>query len=89
MTIKKIPYTYGEYEFYETINNTEVRIASLTGQLVGLSKMCLTMYFPIRKCSEVTFDLNYHTNEEVLERAKRIIRKKMYVATQDILDGMR
>lgn len=89
MTIKKIPYTYGEYEFYETINNTEVRIASLTGQLVGLSKMCLIMYFPIIKCSEVTFDLNYHTYEEVLEKAKRIIRKKMYVATQDILDGMR
>lgn len=89
MTIKKIPYTYGEYEFYETINNTEVRIASLTGQLVGLSKMFLTMYFPIRRCSEVTFDLKYHTHEEVLEKAKRIIRKKMYVATQDILNGMR
>lgn len=88
MTIKKIPYTYGEYEFYETINNTEVRIASLMGQPVGLSKMFLTMYFPIRRCSEVTFDLKYHTYEEVLEKAKRIIRKKMYVATQDILDGM-
>lgn len=68
MTIKKIPCTYGEYEFYETINNTEVRIASLTGQLVGHSKMFLTMYFPARECSEVILDLKYHAYEEVLEK---------------------
>lgn len=89
MTIKKIPYTYGEYNFYETINNTEVRIASLTGQLVGASKMFLTMYFPEKEYSEVILDLKYHNYEEVLEKAKRIIRKKMYVAAQNILVGIR
>ena len=89
MTIKKIPCTYGEYEFYETINNTEVRIASLTGLLVGHSKMFLTMYFPARECSEVILDLKYHAYEEVLEKAMRIIRKKMYVAAQEILNGIR
>lgn len=88
MIIRKIPYTYGEYEFYETINNTEIRIASLVGQLVGTSKMFLTMYFPARECSEVILDLKYHSYEEVLDKAKRIIRKKMYVAAQEILDGI-
>lgn len=89
MTIKKKPHTYGEYDFYLSINNTEIRIASLTGQLVGMSKMFLIIYFPAKECSEVTLDLNYHTYDEVLEKAKRIIRKKMYVAAQDILSEIR
>lgn len=89
MTIKKIPYTYGEYEFYETINNIEVRVASLTGQLVGTSKMFLTMYFPTKECSEIILDLKYHNYKEVLEKAKKIVKKKMYIASQDILNGIR
>ena len=56
---------------------------------MGHSKMFLTMYFPARECSEVILDLKYHAYEEVLEKAMRIIRKKMYVAAQEILNGIR
>jgi len=37
----------------------------------------------------VILDLKYHAYEEVLEKAMRIIRKKMYVAAQEILNGIR
>lgn len=86
MRIEKV--SYGEYDFFLTLGNEEIKIASLRGQLVGLDKMFLYVHFPISECSRTVLDLKYHTYEEVFEKSKRIIQKKLYKYSQDILQGI-
>lgn len=89
MIIKRVPHTSFEYDFYVIINNQEIQVAALREQLVGTSKMFLYMHFPQKEHSRIVLDLEYHSYSEVLENAKRIIRKKMYIAAQDILNELR
>ena len=86
MRIEKVG--YGEYDFFLTLGNEEIRIASLRGQLVGLDKMFLYMHFPTKECSRIVLDLKYHAYEEVFEKSKRIIQKKLYKYSQDILTSI-
>ncbi|MEE1256266.1 MAG: hypothetical protein UHN47_07110 [Lachnospiraceae bacterium] len=83
MRVEKI--AYSEYDFFLTLGNEEFRIASLRGQLVGLDKMFLYMHFPTKECSKTVLDSKYHTHEEVFEKSKKIIQKKLYKYSQEIL----
>lgn len=78
----------GEYDFFIKLANEEIKIASLRGQLVGTDKMFLYMHFPTKECSRTVLDLKYHTYEEVFENAKKIIQKKLYKYSQDILQSI-
>lgn len=80
--------TYGEYDFFLILGNQELKIASLRGQLVGFDKMFLYMHFPTTECSRTVLDLKYHTYNEVLEKSKKIIQKKLYKYSQDILQSI-
>lgn len=86
MKIEKV--CYGEYDFFATIRNQEIKVASLRGQLSGSEKMFLYMHFPTQDCSRTVLDLKYHTYDEVFEKAKRIVQKKLYVYAQDILQNL-
>lgn len=79
---------FGEYDFFITVANEEIKVASLRGQLVGHDKMFLYMHFPERECSRTELDLKYHTYEEVFEKAKKIVQKKLYKYSQDILKSI-
>lgn len=86
MRIEKV--LYGEYDFFITIANQELKVASLRTQLVGVDKMFLYIHFPA-ECSKIVLDLKYHTYEEVFEQSKKIIQKKLYKYSQDILQGIK
>ena len=86
MRIEKVH--YGEYDFFITIANQELKVASLRTQLVGVDKMFLYIHFPA-KCPKIVLDLKYHTYEEVFEQSKKIIQKKLYKYSQDILQGIK
>lgn len=88
MRIEKDPYTFVDCDFFMNFGNKEIRVASLRSQLVGLDKMYLDMHFPTPECSTTILDLKYHTYAEVLEQAKKIIKKKMYRYSQDILESI-
>lgn len=79
---------YGEYDFFITLANQEIKVASLRGQLVGNDKMFLYMHFPTKECSRTELDLKYHTYEEVFEKSKKIIQKKLYKYSQDIMQSI-
>jgi len=87
MRIEKV--FYGEYDFFITLGKEEIKVASLRGQLVGTDKMFLYMHFPTKECSRTVLDLNKHTYEEVFELAKRIVKKKLYKYSQDILQSIK
>lgn len=89
LNIKRVPHTIFEYDFFVIINDQETRVASLREQLVGTSKMFFYIHFPQQEYSRIVLDLEYHTHSEVMENAKRIIRKKMYIAAQDIINGLK
>jgi len=80
---------YCAYDFFITLGNEEIKVASLRGQIVGLDKAFLDMHFPTQECSTTVLDLKYHTCAEVLEQSKKIIRKKLYKYSQDILQGIK
>ena len=77
---------YGEYDFFMTLGNEEIKVASLRSQLVGTDKMFLYMHFPTKECSRTVLDLKYHTYKEVFEQSKKIIKKKLYKYSQNILE---
>lgn len=85
MRIEKV--IYGEYDFFITIANEEIKVASLRSQLVGTDKMFLHIHFPV-EYPTIVLDLKYHTYEEVFARAKKIVQKKLYKYSQDILQGI-
>lgn len=88
MRIEKIPYTFSDYNFFVKFGNEEIRVASLASQLVGTDKMFLYMHFPTDECSKTVLDLKYHTYNEVFEQAKKIVCKKMYRYSQNILESI-
>lgn len=86
MRIEKV--LYGEYDFFITIANQELKVASLRKQLVGVDKMFLYIHFPT-ECPKIVLDLKYHTYKEVFEQSKKIIQKKLYKYSQDVLQGIK
>lgn len=86
MRVEKVG--FGEYDFFLKIGNEELKVASLRGQLIGTDKMFLYMHFPTKECSITALDLEHHTYQEVFENAKKIIHKKLYKCSQDILQGI-
>lgn len=80
--------SYGEYDFFITLANEEIKVASLSRQLIGTDKMFLYMHFPTKECSRTELDLKYHTYEEVFEKSKKIIQKKLYKCSQNILQSI-
>lgn len=86
MRIEKIG--YGEYDFFMKLGNEEIKVASLIGQLVGMNKMFLYMHFPTKESSKTTLNLKYHTYQEVFEKSKQIIQKKLYKYSQNILENI-
>ncbi len=87
MRIEKV--AYGEYDFFITILNLEIKIASLRSQFVGTDKMFLYIHFPVKEHSKIVLDLKYHTYKEIFEQSKKIIQKKMYKSSQDILETLK
>lgn len=87
MRIEKVG--YGEYDFFIKISNIEIKVASLRSQLIGTDKMFLYIHFPLKEHSMIVLDLKYHTYEEVFEQSKKIIQKKMYKCSQDILQALK
>lgn len=79
---------HGEYDFFVKLGNEEIKVASLRGQLVGTDKMFLYMHFPTKECSRTELDLKHHTYAEVFEKSKKIIQKKLYKYSQDILQSI-
>lgn len=87
MKIVKKKYIFGEYDFYLNGN----LIAQLRRQLMGHDYAYVYFFPKLYGDSDRTrIDLNkYVTNDEVLEKAKTIIRKKLYLMATGILSDMR
>ena len=79
-------WVYGKYDFY--INNKLV--AQLRTQLVGLDYMYLYFLPNLYRDSDCTrIDLRYLTHEEALEKATKIVKKKLYALASNVLSGIR
>lgn len=77
---------YGKYNFY--VNNKLV--AKLRRQLVGLDYAYiyfLPKLYGDEDCTRI--DLRYFTNDEVLEKAIKIVKKKLYMIASNILTDIR
>lgn len=89
MEIRKYkPYgswNWGEYDFY--IKNK--RVAKFRNQLIGLDYVYLYFMpddFGDNYC--IRIDKRYITHDEALEKAIRIVKKKMYLIATDILSDI-
>lgn len=77
---------YGEYNFY--IDNN--LIAQLRRQLVELDYAYLYFGPKLYGCEDRTrIDLRYITNDEALKKAIKIVKKKLYVISSNILSDIR
>lgn len=77
---------YGEYNFY--VNNQLV--AQLRGQLVGTDYMFLYFLPSLYRDEDRTrIDIQYHTYDEALEKATKIVKKKLYKMASSILEDIR
>lgn len=77
---------YGEYDFY--VNDKLV--AQLRGQLVGTDYMFL-YFLPTLFGDEdrTRIDIRYYTYNEALEKATKIVRKKLYKMASNVLEDIR
>lgn len=76
---------FGEYDFF--INDKLV--AQLRRQLVGADYIYL--YFLPKQYGDydrTRFDWRYITNEELLEKAVKIVTKKLYLEAMKIFNGL-
>ena len=81
-------WVYGEYDFY--INNNNKLVAQLRTQLVGIDYMYLYFLPNLYRDSDCTrIDLRYITYEEALEKATKIVKKKLYALASNVLSGIR
>lgn len=86
MKIEKIGHG-GEYDFFIRVLNQKIKVASLRSRLMPYDEMFLYIHFPTEE--KITLDLKYHTCEEVFEQAKKIVQKKLYACSQDILQALK
>lgn len=77
---------YGEYDFYIG----EELVAQLTTQLVGVDYAYLYFLPKIYRGNDRTrIDLRYITYDEALEKAIKIVTKKLYLQSMNILDSLK
>ena len=77
---------YGEYDFYIG----EELVAQLTTQLVGVDYAYLYFLPKIYGDEDRTrIDLRYITYTEALEKAIKIVTKKLYLQSMNILDNLK
>lgn len=77
---------YGEYDFYIG----EELVAQLTTQLVGVDYAYLYFLPKIYIGNDRTrIDLRYITYDEALEKAIKIVTKKLYLQSMNILDSLK
>lgn len=77
---------YGEYDFYIG----EELVAQLTTQLVGVDYAYLYFLPKIYRDNDRTrIDLRYITYDEALEKAIKIVTKKLYLQSMNILDSLK
>lgn len=76
---------WGEYNFY--VNNKLV--AELRRQLIGFDYMYV-YFLPelYRDNYRIRIDLRYMTFDEVLEKATKIVKKKLYIMASNILSSI-
>lgn len=79
-------WVYGEYDFYIG----EELVAQLTTQLVGVDYAYLYFLPKIYRDNDRTqIDLRYITYDEVLEKAIKIVTKKLYLQSMNILGSLK
>ena len=79
-------WVYGEYDFYIG----EELVAQLTTQLVGVDYVYLYFLPKIYGDEDRTrIDLRYITYTEALEKAIKIVTKKLYLQSMNILDNLK
>lgn len=79
-------WVYGEYGFYIG----EELVAQLTTQLVGVDYAYLYFLPKIYKDNDRTrIDLRYITYDEALEKAIKIVTKKLYLQSMNVLDSLK
>ena len=77
---------YGEYDFYIG----EVLVAQLTTQLVGVDYAYIYFLPKIYRDNDKTrIDLRYITYDEALEKAIKIVTKKLYLQSMNVLDSLK
>ena len=77
---------YGEYDFYIG----EELVAQLTTQLVGVDYAYLYFLPKIYRDNDKTrIDLRYITYDEALEKAIKIVTKKLYLQSMNVLDSLK
>jgi hypothetical protein len=80
---------YNQYNVFANICNKEMLVATITPQLIGFDKIYLNMYLPYEDCSEKQIKIKYITTDEMIEKAKKIIIKKLYKMQNDIIHEMK
>ena len=79
-------WVYGEYDFYIG----EELVAQLTTQLVGVDYAYLYFLPKLYRDNDRTrIDLRYITYDEALEKAIKIVTKKLYLQSMNILDSLK
>lgn len=77
---------YGEYDFYAN----DKLVAQLRGQLVGTDYMFIYFLPSLYGDEDRTrIDIRYHTYNEALEKATKIVRKKLYKITSSVLESIK
>ena len=79
-------WVYGEYDFYIG----EELVAQLTTQLVGVDYAYLYFLPKLYRDNDRTrIDLRYITYDEALEKDIKIVTKKLYLQSMNILDSLK
>jgi len=84
-------YKIGTYKFNVVLKvcGQDMLIAQISTPLIGMDKVFVNMYLPYDGQSETVIDMRYITENEMIEKAKKIIMKKMYKMSNDILLGIK
>lgn len=80
---------YRNYNICCKIHNENVLVATVRSQLIEVDEVYLTMYFPYMNSSEKTIKVTWLTEDELLEKVRRIIVKNLYKISDDILQGIK
>lgn len=79
-------WVYGEYDFYIG----EELVAQLTTQCIGVDYAYLYFLPKIYGDNDrIRIDLRYITYDEALEKAVKIVTKKLYLQSMNILDSLK
>lgn len=79
---------YNQYNVCCKIHNENILVATIRTPLIGLDEVYLSMYIPYENQTEKTIKMQYLTEKEMLEKARRIIIKNLYRMINDILSGI-